>query len=120
MQRAQFAARRKKAWLVILALAVACVLPPDARARELVPFPSQQQQIPSPSPAQQSAPPSGGYYLTEFERSISGMDCGQLQTLRAKLSGSQRNAAGRADQEYFAQLIRLVDQSRKARNCPAR
>jgi hypothetical protein len=101
-------------WLVA-ALAAAILLPAQARARELVPFPSQQQ-APN-SPVQQSVAPTQGYYLTEFDRSIAEMDCGQLQALKTRLAENRRTASTRADQEYFAQLIGRVDQRRNARNC---
>lgn len=100
---------------VVATLAVAILLPAQAPARELVPFPSQQR-APN-SPVQQSMAPPQGYYLTEFDRSIAEMDCGQLQALKTKLAENKRTASIRADQEYFAQLIGRVDQRRSARNC---
>jgi hypothetical protein len=119
MQRSRIGCRGKKASMVIAMLAVAAALSCSAQARELLPFPSQQQQAPYQSPAQQSAPLSQSGEFTEFSRSISGMDCSQLQNLRTRVSENQRNASTTADQGYFAQLIRLIDQHRNALNCPS-
>jgi hypothetical protein len=83
-----------------------------ANARELLPFPSQQQLQPS---AQQPVP--GSYYLTDFKRLIENMTCEQLEALRSKLANSKSSAAAPADQEYYGNLIGLVDQRRSQRNC---
>ncbi|HUH94943.1 MAG TPA: hypothetical protein VL742_17585 [Casimicrobiaceae bacterium] len=94
------------AWLVVLA----CL---PVAARELVPFPSQQQT--QNAPVQQSAPVQA--YLVEFDRSVRDLDCAHLNQVRNKLSQSQQSATINADQQYFAQLIRIVDDYRRQHRC---
>jgi hypothetical protein len=83
------------------------------QARELVPFPSQQQ-MQSPQ-VQQSAPSQA--YLVEFDRSVRDLDCAHLNQLRSKLSRNQQSATISADQQYFAQLVGIVDDYRRQRRC---
>ena len=87
----------------------------QAEARELLPFPSQQIQQAPNAPAQR--PPAQSSYLTEFQRSIDPMNCGQLQALRAKLAESQRTASLPADQHYFGQLVDAIDRRRTSMHC---
>ncbi|HZI83227.1 MAG TPA: hypothetical protein VFF44_04890, partial [Casimicrobiaceae bacterium] len=58
-----------------------------------------------------------GYYLSEFDRSVRDMDCAHLQQLRSKLAQSQQAASVAADQQYFAQLVKIVDDYRRQRRC---
>jgi hypothetical protein len=83
------------------------------QARELVPFPSQQQ-MQNPQ-VQQSAPSQA--YLVEFDRSVRDLDCAHLNQVRSKLAQSQQSATISADQQYFAQLVRIVDDYRRQRRC---
>jgi hypothetical protein len=103
---------------VVAALAVFAT---TAHARELIPFPSQQQEIRQQqrsSSTRPAAAPQQSYYVADFERSIAKMSCIQLKELRAKLSVSQRSAATPADGDYFGHLIGIIDQRRNTQKCP--
>lgn len=102
---------RTPALVVLAGLAVFLCLP--VAARELIPFPSQQQM--QNAPVQQSAPTQD--YLVEFDRSVRDLDCAHLNQVRYKLAQSQQSATVNADQQYYAQLIRIVDDYRRQHRC---
>lgn len=100
------------AWLAFFACA-------PAAARELIPFPSQQQMqnaaVQQSAPVQQTAPAQS--YLVEFDRSVRDLDCAHLNQVRNKLAQSQQSATISADQQYFAQLVGIVDDHRRQHRC---
>lgn len=107
MKHSRFSRRRRCARSAVLLLAGAVSMFGPAQARELLPFPSQQMQ----TQAQPRAP-----NLDDFRRTVTAMNCGQLQSLRSKLVSTQQSAST-GDKNYYLQLIIIVDQRRGVQHC---
>jgi hypothetical protein len=105
-----------KAALASAVAVLLAVVPCVGHARQLLPYPSQQQMVaPENAPAQGYA--TQPYNTADFERAISKMNCSQLQATLVQIAEKQAGATSPADRGYYGELIRIIGERRRAQTC---
>lgn len=80
----------------------------DGWGAELLPFPNEQKQSQTKGKSQ---------YNEEFRDEIASLNCDELLTLKNGLAEKRGATDDVRERDYYYELIRIVDNSRKQKKC---